>query len=86
MSLSPSDPDVIIAGIKQFGLAPDGSDLRELTTAFERLRGALEKSEQWANRYTLPCDVTLPPRTIIRKGCSLQTLIVGLIAREKIGQ
>lgn len=30
----------------------------------------------------LPCDVRLPPRTTIRKGCTLQTLIVGLLARS----
>ena len=29
----------------------------------------------------LPCDVPLPPRTIIRAGCNLQTLIVALKAR-----
>lgn len=36
--ISLSDPDVIIAGIKQFGLAPDGSDLRDLSASIERLR------------------------------------------------
>lgn len=50
----------------------------------ERLRAALEKAEQWADRYTLPCDVILPPNTIIRKGCRLNTLIAGLIGREPI--
>lgn len=33
-----SDPSVILAGIKQFGLAPDGSDLRDLATALASLR------------------------------------------------
>lgn len=35
--LSPSDPRVIIAGIRQFGLASDGSDLRDLEAAIDRL-------------------------------------------------
>lgn len=39
----------------------------------------------WTDRYTLPCDVRLPPATIVRKGCTMKTLIVGLIARESIG-
>lgn len=34
--ISPSDPSVIIAGIRRFGLAADGSDLRDLEAAFER--------------------------------------------------
>ncbi len=32
-SISAQDPMVIIAGIRQFGLASDGSDLRDLTAA-----------------------------------------------------
>lgn len=32
-----TDPRVTIAGIRQFGLAPDGSDLRDLEAAFQRL-------------------------------------------------
>jgi hypothetical protein len=32
----------------------------------------------------LPCDVMLPPATIIRKGCDYATLFVGLKAREGI--
>ncbi len=35
--ISVQDPLMIIAGIKQFGLAPDGSDLRDLEAAIERL-------------------------------------------------
>lgn len=35
--------------------------------------------------YQIPCDVNLPPNTTIKKGCSLKTLIVGLIARERVG-
>lgn len=33
--------------------------------------------------YKLPCDVHLPPVTYIRKGCTLETLMVGIRAREK---
>lgn len=35
-TISPADPAVILAGIRQFGLAPDGSDLRDLAAAFAR--------------------------------------------------
>lgn len=34
-----TDPAIIIAGIRQFGLAPDGSDLRDLEAAIDRLQG-----------------------------------------------
>lgn len=36
-AVSPSDPMSILAGIKQFGLAPDGADLRDLEAAIQRL-------------------------------------------------
>lgn len=29
----------------------------------------------------LPCDVHLPPRTYIRKGCDIETVLVGIKAR-----
>lgn len=35
-TIRPTDPKVIIAGIRQFGLAADGSDLRDLEAAIER--------------------------------------------------
>ena len=31
--------------------------------------------------YILPCDVMLPPATVIRKGCHLGALMTGLNAR-----
>jgi hypothetical protein len=31
--------------------------------------------------YVLPCDVILPPATVIRRGCRLDTLMTGLNAR-----
>lgn len=63
--VSPSDPHWTIAGIRQFGLAADGSDLRDLDTAImrgfareaaqraeiERLRRALEQSAEWFDGY-----------------------------------
>lgn len=39
IGISPSDPMMILAGIKQFGLAPDGADLRDLEAAIGRLKG-----------------------------------------------
>lgn len=32
--------------------------------------------------YKLPCDVRLPPNTIIRKGCKLKILLMALRTRE----
>ncbi|MBO0719048.1 MAG: hypothetical protein J2P55_17195 [Rhizobiales bacterium] len=49
--------------------------------------------QDWAHRAMLtapeqhiaiPCDVILPPATIIRKGCSYDTLLVAL--RERAGR
>lgn len=31
----------------------------------------------------LPCDVCLPPVTYIRKGCDMETLLVGIEARKQ---
>jgi hypothetical protein len=39
--LSPSDPAAILAGIRQFGLASDGADLRDLDAALTALQSAL---------------------------------------------
>lgn len=44
LTISLGNPEVIIAGIKQFGLAADGSDLRDLFAAFERMRGQIENA------------------------------------------
>jgi hypothetical protein len=50
--LSAQDPDVILSGIKQFGLAPDGADLRDLAAELSRLRAELddEKARHHDNR------------------------------------
>lgn len=46
--ISPSDPSAIIAGIKQFGLASDGADLRDLEAAIERLAEAIAAARREA--------------------------------------
>lgn len=33
--------------------------------------------------YILPCDVRLPPRTTIRKGCKLSTLLAGMRVQDR---
>lgn len=43
--VTPSDPSVVIAGIRQFGLASDGADLRDLEMAIQALRTANEEAE-----------------------------------------
>lgn len=55
MTISPSDPRVIIAGIRQFGLAADGSDLRELEAALSRLSAAKLGGEAVRPPATTPC-------------------------------
>lgn len=40
---------------------------------------AMLTNESW---YKLPCDVMVPPATLIRKGCGLDTLMVALKARD----
>lgn len=40
-SISAQDPELILAGIKQFGLAPDGSDLRDLAARLAALQQEL---------------------------------------------
>jgi hypothetical protein len=49
--ISMSDPMVILAGIKQFGLASDGSDLRDLEAAIERLSYLLATTEKDATDW-----------------------------------
>ncbi|RJO75460.1 MAG: hypothetical protein C4523_00060 [Myxococcales bacterium] len=44
-AVSPSDALVILSGIKQFGLAADGSDLRDLTIAVSRLSRQLAEAQ-----------------------------------------
>lgn len=46
VEVSPSDPCVIIAGIRQFGLAPDGSDLRDLEAALRAAGAALANTRK----------------------------------------
>lgn len=43
--LSARDPLVIIAGIRQFGLAPDGTDLRDLESTFSLARREREEMD-----------------------------------------
>lgn len=41
--VEPADPHVILAGIKQFGLAADGADLRDLSAALTALSARVEE-------------------------------------------
>jgi hypothetical protein len=47
-TIKPADPLTIIAGIRQFGLAADGSDLRDLEAAIGRIsaRATLTKAQK----------------------------------------
>lgn len=51
-SIRPSDPLMILAGIRQFGLAADGSDLRDLEAALLAERQAREAAETASIRST----------------------------------
>lgn len=48
------DPATIIAGIRQFGLAPDGSDLRDLEAVYE----ALERENERLRRLDAASEST----------------------------
>lgn len=55
-----------------------------ITEDLEVAAKEIERLRAWADRYTLPCDVRLPPNTTIRKGAQLKTLITALVVREPI--
>ena len=55
-AISPSDPTVILAGIKQFGLAADGSDLRHLEAAIDRLRAENERLRATLEPFALAAE------------------------------
>jgi hypothetical protein len=46
------DVDIILAGIKQFGLAADGSDLRDIAARAQRLTDRAEKAERECKSLT----------------------------------
>lgn len=56
------------------------SDDRQITRPIEA-----EDTERFLASYKLPCDVRLPPATIIRKGCPLSTLLCAMEARRGMG-
>ena len=68
--------------MKRLGAYSRGVPIDELSAFMAGVKAA----ERWFDDYTLPCDVKLPPNTTIRQGCSMQTLLTGLIAREKRGR
>jgi hypothetical protein len=68
--------------MKRRGASRGGIPIDEMSAFMAGVMAA----ERWFDDYKLPCDVTLPPRTIIRQGCSMETLLTGLIAREKLGR
>lgn len=41
-----------------------------------------EIAERALDDFVLPCDIRLPPATIIRKGCTLTALLHAMQARE----
>jgi hypothetical protein len=70
----------------------DGADRTLLATKDGWLCPHCDYRQNWAHSmmvtqpplehgYILPCDVMLPPATVIRKGCHLGTLMTGLNVR-----
>lgn len=94
-AISVQDPMMILAGIKQFGLAADGSDLRDLAAAIERLASPIEPASpvveattliEWpeavSDGLSLPCsDCGLMPRFDYRVTDEFWNLHVGGAAR-----
>jgi hypothetical protein len=60
-AVSLTDPLTILAGIKQFGLAPDGSDLRDLEAAIARQPKIDERYDQ-GRRDVLNAILALNPK------------------------
>lgn len=56
-TISVSDPLVTLAGIKRFGLASDGSDLRDLEAAIVRLRSERDVNAALVDVNLASCDV-----------------------------
>jgi len=65
-TISPQDPLAIIAGIRQFGLAPDGSDLRDLEVALVRAARPVEVTDAQVEDVTIPRDVA---QALFSYGC-----------------
>lgn len=63
-AISVQDPLMLLAGIKQFGLAPDGSDLRDLQAAIERLaqHADMEKAVEAARKDAARRCITIIER------------------------
>lgn len=55
-SISPSDPRVVLAGIRHFGLAHDRADLQDLEYAFERLSARVVELEADALAWKTACE------------------------------
>lgn len=69
----------------------DGADRTLIATKQGWICPHCDYRQDWAHAamlttperlMTLPCDVMLPPATVIRKGCDYATLLTGLKARE----
>ena len=74
-AISPSDPATILAGIRQFGLAADGSDLRDLESALAARDKQIEELKRLGKIgdgaiaiLTRQCDEL---RVILQKGIDL---------------
>src|SRR6185312_7286202 len=73
-AVSLTDPRVILAGIRRFGLAPDGSDLRDLEAAIDRLYAAQGEVVGWQvildavkKRLTISSDYDFRPWSQIER-------------------
>jgi hypothetical protein len=78
----------VLDAIADIACLPLGVSLQEWQRISVVLMAAarqLEQPSEPAADYTLPCDVKLPPNTVIGKGCKLSTLMNALRVREGQG-
>lgn len=69
-----------LAGLNRIERTPTG--MIDWKMEAERANRLLDSYERKYSVEQIPCDVMLPPATVIHRGCDLGTLMTGLKARE----
>lgn len=59
------------------------AEVRLTPGSWTELEACVERSVAFADQV-LPCDVKLPPGTVIRKGVKLNTLLLAMKQRESV--
>lgn len=78
--MKPKHEDLIAAHGTAQPWDPEGNN--GMAAVQQQFRGE-QKRRRYKLTDKLPCDVHLPPRTVLRKGCSIATLMIALSQREE---